>query len=124
MTELEAEFEKLGNEKAHQVRFLKSQQDLKAKMEEKAAAGDDGGEEEGDDGRFSLRFQIWNKECMEYDWSCIVWSDLSSLSTLGIFVFTPEGIARLCWRGKYQDEGKCPKFDMPKFLIKCCRQIV
>ena len=35
------------------MRFLKSQQDLKAKMEEKAAAGDDGGgDDEGDDGRF------------------------------------------------------------------------
>lgn len=56
VTELEAEFEKLGNEKAQQQRFMRSQQDLKAKMEEAAAAGgDDGGgdgeeaEEEGVD---------------------------------------------------------------------------
>ncbi|VDI52331.1 cytoskeleton-associated protein 5 [Mytilus galloprovincialis] len=51
VTELEGEFEKLGNEKAQQQRFMRSQQDLKAKMEEAAATageegGDDGGEEE------------------------------------------------------------------------------
>lgn len=39
MAELEAEFEKVGNEKPQQQRFLRSQQDLKAKMEEQAAAG-------------------------------------------------------------------------------------
>ncbi|GFR88017.1 cytoskeleton-associated protein [Elysia marginata] len=51
--ELEAEFEKLPSEKPQQSRFMRSQQDLKAKMEEKAAAGadaadggDDGAEEE------------------------------------------------------------------------------
>lgn len=53
--ELEAEFEKMPNEKPQQSRFMRSQQDLKAKMEEKAAAaasgdaadgGDDGAEEE------------------------------------------------------------------------------
>ena len=45
VAELEAEFEKIGNEKPQQARFLRSQQDLKAKMEEKAAAGgvEDGG---------------------------------------------------------------------------------
>lgn len=48
MTELEGEFEKLGNEKAQQQRFMRSQQDLKAKMEEAAAnAGDQDG-----DGRY------------------------------------------------------------------------
>ncbi|XP_052066786.1 cytoskeleton-associated protein 5-like [Mytilus californianus] len=47
VTELEGEFEKLGNEKAQQQRFMRSQQDLKAKMEEAAATG---GEEGGDDG--------------------------------------------------------------------------
>lgn len=39
VAELEAEFEKVGNEKPQQQRFLRSQQDLKAKMEEQAAAG-------------------------------------------------------------------------------------
>ncbi|XP_022338484.2 cytoskeleton-associated protein 5-like [Crassostrea virginica] len=48
VAELEAEFEKVANEKPHQQRFLRSQQDLKAKMEEQAAAGG-GGEEEGED---------------------------------------------------------------------------
>lgn len=38
---MEAEFEKLGNEKPMQTRFLRSQQDLKAKMEAKMAAGPD-----------------------------------------------------------------------------------
>ena len=70
MTELEAEFERLGGEKAHQVRFLKSQQDLKAKMEEKQAAGDDGGEEEGDDGRLTLcllfNSSIWFKQSFRF----------------------------------------------------------
>ena len=65
MTELEAEFERLGGEKAHQVRFLKSQQDLKAKMEEKQAAGDDGGEEEGDDGRFTLSVLFNSSICFK-----------------------------------------------------------
>ncbi|XP_033753517.1 cytoskeleton-associated protein 5-like [Pecten maximus] len=51
VSELEAEFEKQPKEKPHQQRFMKSQQDLKAKMEEQAAeggggAGDDGDEEE------------------------------------------------------------------------------
>ncbi|KAK4303692.1 hypothetical protein Pmani_024319 [Petrolisthes manimaculis] len=44
--ELESEFEKLGNEKAVQKRFLRSQQDLKAKME---AQGDEDGEEDDDE---------------------------------------------------------------------------
>ena len=44
MTELETEFEKLGNEKPQQSRFLRSQQDLKAKMEAKMAEGDGGDE--------------------------------------------------------------------------------
>lgn len=48
MTELEGEFEKLGNEKAQQQRFMRSQQDLKAKMEEAAAtAGEEGGDGKG-----------------------------------------------------------------------------
>lgn len=42
---MEGEFEKLGNEKAQQQRFMRSQQDLKAKMEEAAASG--GGDEDG-----------------------------------------------------------------------------
>lgn len=51
MTELESEFEKLPAGKAQQTRFLRSQQDLKAKMEEQAAAGadvDDAGDGESD----------------------------------------------------------------------------
>ncbi|KAG0714752.1 Cytoskeleton-associated protein 5 [Chionoecetes opilio] len=43
--ELEAEFEKLSGEKAVQIRFLRSQQDLKAKLE---AEGDEEGEEDDD----------------------------------------------------------------------------
>ncbi|KAH3877159.1 hypothetical protein DPMN_001016, partial [Dreissena polymorpha] len=46
VAELEAEFEKLQGEKAQQVRFLRSQQDLKAKMEEKAAMAEAGEEPE------------------------------------------------------------------------------
>lgn len=46
VTELEAEFEKLPNEKPQQARFLRSQQDLKAKMEEKAAMAEAGEVEE------------------------------------------------------------------------------
>ncbi|XP_062581374.1 cytoskeleton-associated protein 5-A-like [Saccostrea cucullata] len=51
VAELEAEFEKIGNEKPQQQRFLRSQQDLKAKMEEQALAGGGGdeGEEEAED---------------------------------------------------------------------------
>jgi hypothetical protein len=50
VTELEIEFEKLGNEKAQQQRFMRSQQDLKTKMEEAAAnAGDQDG-----DGRYKF----------------------------------------------------------------------
>ncbi|XP_059352575.1 cytoskeleton-associated protein 5-like isoform X2 [Daphnia carinata] len=48
VTELEAEFEKLGNEKPQQTRFLRSQQDLKAKMEARMAEGTDANEEETD----------------------------------------------------------------------------
>ena len=49
--ELEAEFEKLPSEKPQQSRFMRSQQDLKAKMEEKAAAASAGadGADGGDD---------------------------------------------------------------------------
>ncbi|XP_060608176.1 cytoskeleton-associated protein 5-A-like, partial [Ruditapes philippinarum] len=50
VAELEAEFEKLGNEKPQQARFLRSQQDLKAKMEEKAARAEAGEEEEEEEG--------------------------------------------------------------------------
>jgi len=38
---LEAEFQNLGNEKAQQTRFLRSQQDLKAKMEARMTEGND-----------------------------------------------------------------------------------
>ncbi|GFO33537.1 cytoskeleton-associated protein 5 [Plakobranchus ocellatus] len=48
--ELEAEFEKMPNEKPQQSRFMRSQQDLKAKMEEKAAAAAAAGGDEGDGG--------------------------------------------------------------------------
>jgi hypothetical protein len=41
---LEAEFEKLGNEKPQQTRFLRSQQDLKAKMEARMTEGNDANE--------------------------------------------------------------------------------
>lgn len=54
MTELEAEFEKLPAGKPSQTRFMRSQQDLKAKAEAAAAAAEAGeegdGEEDGDDG--------------------------------------------------------------------------
>ncbi|XP_052800946.1 cytoskeleton-associated protein 5-A-like isoform X2 [Mya arenaria] len=49
VAELEAEFEKLAGEKPHQARFLRSQQDLKAKMEEKAAMAEAGVDEEEED---------------------------------------------------------------------------
>ena len=52
--ELEAEFDKLPNEKAQQARFLKSQQDLKAKMEEKAAMAEAGVEEEEEEGKLVI----------------------------------------------------------------------
>ncbi|XP_042209858.1 cytoskeleton-associated protein 5-like isoform X3 [Homarus americanus] len=44
--ELEAEFEKLGGEKVVQTRFLRSQQELKAKIEAQADGDDDEDEEE------------------------------------------------------------------------------
>ena len=51
MQELEAEFEKLPSEKPQQTRFLRSQQDLKAKMEAAAAAAEagEGGNDEDED---------------------------------------------------------------------------
>ncbi|XP_055998398.1 cytoskeleton-associated protein 5-like isoform X2 [Ostrea edulis] len=51
VSELEDEFEKIGNEKPQQQRFLRSQQDLKAKMEEQVASGGSGevAEEEAED---------------------------------------------------------------------------
>jgi len=52
VAELEAEFEKLAGEKTRQVRFLRSQQDLRAKMEEQAAAAEEDGDEEEGDGRY------------------------------------------------------------------------
>lgn len=60
VTELEAEFEKLPNQKAQQNRFLRSQQDLKAKMEEQAAAG--GGDGNAEDGNYKHKGPIgfWN----------------------------------------------------------------
>ena len=42
VTELEAEFEQLGNEKPIQTRFLRSQQELKAKIEATAEAAEAG----------------------------------------------------------------------------------
>ena len=48
MSELEAEFEKTAGEKPQQSRFLRSQQDLRAKMEARAEGGDDDGAEEDD----------------------------------------------------------------------------
>ncbi|XP_060086364.1 cytoskeleton-associated protein 5-like [Ylistrum balloti] len=50
VTELEAEFEKQPREKPHQQRFMKSQQELKAKMEEQAAEGGGGDDDGGDEG--------------------------------------------------------------------------
>ena len=48
ITELEAEFEKLPAGKPLQTRFLRSQQDLREKLQaEAAAAAAQGGEEEG-----------------------------------------------------------------------------
>ncbi|KAK6191581.1 hypothetical protein SNE40_003232 [Patella caerulea] len=47
--ELEAEFEKLPAQKAKQCRFLRSQQDLKAKMEEETANAEEGGGDGGED---------------------------------------------------------------------------
>ncbi|XP_064115377.1 cytoskeleton-associated protein 5-like isoform X2 [Macrobrachium nipponense] len=44
--ELEAEFEKIGNEKVVQTRFLRSQQELKAKMEAQGDEEEEEGEEE------------------------------------------------------------------------------
>ena len=44
ISELEAEFENLPPGRPQQTRFLRSQQDLKAKLEEQAAKGDDAGE--------------------------------------------------------------------------------
>lgn len=52
VTELEAEFENVGSTKAVQTRFLRSQQDLKAKMEAQAVAAENGeeGSEDEDEG--------------------------------------------------------------------------
>ncbi|XP_043214120.1 cytoskeleton-associated protein 5-A-like isoform X1 [Amphibalanus amphitrite] len=47
VSELEAEFEKTAGEKPQQTRFLRSQQDLRAKMEARAEGGDD--DDEADD---------------------------------------------------------------------------
>ena len=55
MSELEAEFEKLPGGKPQQQRFLRSQQDLKAKMEEKVAQPDAEG-----DGNSSLSLVFSN----------------------------------------------------------------
>ncbi len=67
VTELEAEFEKLGNEKPMQTRFLRSQQDLKAKMEARLAAG-----EEDAEGwcppRSPFRLIVFNER--HCDWLC------------------------------------------------------
>ncbi len=56
ITELEAEFEKLPSGKPIQTRFLRSQQDLREKLEAEAAAAAAAGEEEGedDDGQWHL----------------------------------------------------------------------
>jgi len=50
VTELEAEFEKLANEKPQQTRFLKSQEDLNAIMQERAAMADGGPGDNGEEG--------------------------------------------------------------------------
>lgn len=50
VTEMEAEFEKQPKEKPHQQRFMKSQQDLKAKMEEQALEGGACADDDGGDG--------------------------------------------------------------------------
>ena len=57
--ELEAEFEKLPSGKAHQARYLRSQQDLKEKAEAAAAAGS--GDEE-DEGRWGEWMDGWISE--------------------------------------------------------------
>ena len=53
LTELEAEFERLPPEKPIQTRFLRSQQDLKAKLEAEAAAAASGEGVEVDGGELS-----------------------------------------------------------------------
>jgi len=65
VTELETEFEKLGNEKPQQSRFLRSQQDLKAKMEAKMAEGDG-----GDEGN------LFNSPPEIVEFSCNIYSSL------------------------------------------------
>ena len=45
---MEAEFEKTAGDKPQQTRFLRSQQDLRAKMEARAEGGDDDGDEDDD----------------------------------------------------------------------------
>ncbi|XP_074659801.1 cytoskeleton-associated protein 5-like [Tubulanus polymorphus] len=49
LTELEAEFEKLPSEKPIQTRFLRSQQDLKEKLEAQAAAREAGDDVDGEE---------------------------------------------------------------------------
>ena len=59
ITELEAEFEKLPAGKPLQTRFLRSQQDLREKLQAEAAAAAQGGEEEeGEDGKCPV---LWRK---------------------------------------------------------------
>ena len=74
--ELEAEFEKMPNEKPQQSRFMRSQQDLKAKMEEKAAAaaGNGGGDVGEDDEGRGFCCLVEALMC------CIITTDLSSKS--------------------------------------------
>ncbi|XP_067937770.1 cytoskeleton-associated protein 5-like isoform X2 [Watersipora subatra] len=49
LTELETEFENLSSDRPVQTRFMRSQQDLKAKAEAAAAVADEGGREADDD---------------------------------------------------------------------------
>ena len=67
MSELEVEFEKLPSSKPTQTRFLRSQQDLKAKHEAKESGG--GGEAEGRATRFqSSRSEIWHDDIPHFVW--------------------------------------------------------
>lgn len=62
--ELEAEFERLPNEKPVQTRFMKSQQDLKAKIEEQQAAAASGG---ASGGELSPLNWTTSRSCLAHD---------------------------------------------------------
>lgn len=64
VSELEVEFEKLPGTKAQQTRFLRSQQDLKAKFEAQAAAKASGdGEGMGKTTWLVIGSEVWPKFC-------------------------------------------------------------